>query len=444
MAGKKIGQNAIAGQKGVNLIATIVTDMGFLWFPTGQNEAGIDGTIELRDNNTGEVTNCIIEVQSKVVSGAFACETDDKFHYYCASKDLDYWLKGNVPVILVVSRPGTNEAYWISVKDYFNNLSRRKSSTVVFLKKDNRFNVAARAELERLAVPKNSGITLSSSLRSEKLYSNLLSVEFVAMKIYVAETQYRQRDQISGFLREQPNAGREWILRNKTILSFHDLRLQPWSKICDIGTVESFDIEEWALSSDSQRRREFVELLNFALYERVQNELQYSRKLDCYHFRATKDLRAHQVAYQSIVNRTVRTVFQRYPQEASSEVCYFRHAAFQGAFRYYGNKWYLEISPTYYYTYDGYALYDRYEDLLKGIKKLQKNQAVLGEVVFWADYLGKEGFFQLAKFLRFGKLVQFGVDFGIDDNAWRRADEVYLNNDEPSAKGMPLFGDYEN
>lgn len=39
--------------------------MGFLWNPTGL-EAGIDGGyIEIRDCQSGEVTNCIVQVQSK-------------------------------------------------------------------------------------------------------------------------------------------------------------------------------------------------------------------------------------------------------------------------------------------------------------------------------------------------------------------------------------------
>ena len=43
---KKIHNNDILGQQGINLIEQIVLDMGFMWYPTGGVEAGIDGTIE--------------------------------------------------------------------------------------------------------------------------------------------------------------------------------------------------------------------------------------------------------------------------------------------------------------------------------------------------------------------------------------------------------------
>src|ERR1051326_1377731 len=117
MAVKKIHLNSVIGQQGINSIERIVLAMGFVWYPTGAMEAGIDGIIEIRDANSGEVTNSIIQVQSKATKGPFQAETADGFDYLCEEKDLEYWLCGNAPVILIRSRPDTNEAYWISIKD---------------------------------------------------------------------------------------------------------------------------------------------------------------------------------------------------------------------------------------------------------------------------------------------------------------------------------------
>ncbi|MHC4075935.1 MAG: DUF4365 domain-containing protein, partial [Planctomycetota bacterium] len=63
---KKITQNQITGQQGVNYVEQTVLEMGFTWHPTNASlEAGIDGIIEIRDPETGEVTNNIIQVQVK-------------------------------------------------------------------------------------------------------------------------------------------------------------------------------------------------------------------------------------------------------------------------------------------------------------------------------------------------------------------------------------------
>lgn len=123
---KKIHKNTITGQQGINLIEKRVLEMGFLWYPTGGIEVGIDGTIEIRDSATGRALNAIIQVQSKATLGQFQAETSEGFDYLCDVKDLNYWLQGNAPVILIVSRPSTDEAYWVSIKDYFQDFTRGK------------------------------------------------------------------------------------------------------------------------------------------------------------------------------------------------------------------------------------------------------------------------------------------------------------------------------
>jgi len=134
--GKQIHGHSILAQQGVNLIATIVADMGFMWTPTsGSSDAGIDGFIEIRNRETGEATNLIVQAQSKATGREWENETAEGFWFRCDDRDLDYWLEGNAPVILVVSRPSTGEAYWVSLKDYFVDLERRKAKKIFFRKK---------------------------------------------------------------------------------------------------------------------------------------------------------------------------------------------------------------------------------------------------------------------------------------------------------------------
>ena len=103
---KKIGKNDITGALGVNIIERRLLEMGYLWYPSGGVEAGIDGRLEIRAES-GEVTNLVISVQSKATDGLFQSETDTHFSFVCSERDLRYWLQGNLPVILVCSRPKT-------------------------------------------------------------------------------------------------------------------------------------------------------------------------------------------------------------------------------------------------------------------------------------------------------------------------------------------------
>ena len=127
---KKTLHTDIVGQQGINLIESVCLKMRFLWYPTGL-EAGIDGYIEIRNASTGEVTSCIIQVQSRATEQPSEGDNGSTFECRCSEKDLDYWLSGNAPVILIRSRPKTNEAYWVSLKDRFRDAAARKSRKVV-------------------------------------------------------------------------------------------------------------------------------------------------------------------------------------------------------------------------------------------------------------------------------------------------------------------------
>lgn len=446
-SGKKIHQHSIVGQQGVNLIERIVLDMGFIWYPSGTLEAGIDGIIEIRDPATGTVFNSIIQVQSKATQGTFKNETPDNFEYVCDARDLDYWLQGNAPVILIVSRPSTEEAYWVSIKDYFSDSRKRENRWVRFDKKRDRFDETCRNDLSRLAVPGDSGIYIAPPPKPERLYSNLLSVSFFADHLYIAETSYRSAKTLLAKLRELGGQfGYEWILQEKRIMSFRDLDRYPWEEICDIGTLECFDTQEWAYSADPDKQRVFVQLLNRVLREKVWPAMKHDDRKGCYYFRATKDLSDLLISYTTSSGRTEkRTVFKGYLSKSDpAKIAYYRHSAFNGQFKLYDGCWYLEITPTYHFTWDGQRRDKWYESRLKGIKRLERHPAVFGQLVMWADYLSKPGdmFTPAYPFLEFGSLQQFSIEVGIDDEIWLRSEP---DEDADAARAsideLPLFGE---
>lgn len=443
---KKIGKSDIIGQKGINFIEGIILDMGFLWYPTGGVEAGIDGVIEIRDSETDEVTNCIIQVQSKATQKEkLLAETENSFEFRCKEKDIDYWLQGNAPVILIIVKTATNEAFWISAKDYFSDPKRKKSKKVIFNKAHDRFDIDSRTHLIELAIPQDSGLYLSPRPKSEKLYSNLLRVSRLGEYLYTAYTTTDNTSKAySKLQRIGRDLGREWLLKENFVLSFHDLRELPWTDICDLGTAEEHKIDEWALSNRLERQQEFVELLNKALREKVKNDLSFDHKRDCYYFKPTENLSVRKYQYRSIVKKTPRDVFRAYKKGDSEEKSYCRHSAFRGQFLRVESQWFLEITPTYFFTKDGYIPYKFAQDMLSGIKRLEKNSAVLGQLIMWAEYLMTQAqgelFIPVYPFLEFDRLEEFEIDIGINDRAWlgnEDHEETELLKD--SLNDLPLF-----
>ena len=418
---KKIANADIIGQQGINLIEQIVLQMGFVWHPTNL-DAGIDGYIEIRNQTTGEVTNCIIQVQSKATERPFEAETPSAFEFRCTSRDLDYWLSGNAPVILVRSRPKTNEVYWVSLKDYFREPATRKTGKVTFDKQRNRFDIDAKDALQKLAFPADSGLYMGTTPKRETIYSNLLTLEPFPKHYYVAETGFRTPGELFATLREETSIVRgEWILGAKMLTSFHDLREHPWSQVCDGGTVEEHDTDEWVLTEDPLRQREFVKLLNACLKEKLfPKGVKFSRDQGFYYIRSTKDLSDREYAYQSRENRTSRFLFKGYPKKLDhAQMSYYRHSAFEGRFIRYGSDWFLQITPNYHFTRDGERPSFYAPALLSGIKLLENNQAVHGQVVMWASFLTERSLFDTTlPFVEFRSLLQFELEVGLEDDNW--------------------------
>lgn len=173
--GKKIDKSAHIGDAGVALIHTRVSAMGHVWHARAV-DAGIDGTIELRDPATGLVSNRHLLVQSKASDLSFGGETADKFHFIVDERDLEYWLQATLPVILVCSHPKANEGWWVHIQAYFADPARRVDRRVDFAKATMAFDDDISGRLFAVADPHGQAHTSVAEHRAEKLVSNLLPV----------------------------------------------------------------------------------------------------------------------------------------------------------------------------------------------------------------------------------------------------------------------------
>lgn len=232
---KTISGQSVTGQQGINLIERVVLEMGSRWTPSGPNEVGIDGYIELFDPNSRQSLGITVAVQSKVVN-AIAENANLTFDYWCDRDDLEYWLNGNTPVILVVSNLKSQEAYWVSIKDYFKEWTATTPPRVTFVKSRQRFVRDCLRQLTKVGATK-SGLYLAPSRRQEALHTNLLPLQACPPTISIAGTDCRSPRDVWAALRETSegvDAG--WVLWEKKIVSFHDLAKRPWSSVCDLGT----------------------------------------------------------------------------------------------------------------------------------------------------------------------------------------------------------------
>ena len=425
---KKLSRQVVRGQQGINLIERVVLAMHCTWTPTGATEVGIDGYIELFDPGTQHSLGKSLGVQSKV-NATLSNERDDSFDYYCSERDLQYWLRGNLPVLLVVSRPENEEAYWLSIKDYFDTPERIASKKAHFLKSAQRFDEHCLSSLVRLGRSTSGGLYLGPTPSPERLISNLLTLKEFPEKLWIADTAHRRPQDLWPLLDSQkPRVSDDWLLHESRVYSFQDLRSDPWASICDQGTCDSFDTREWAFSSDLDRRRRFVELVNRTLKDQLYPHVRYFPRADCFAFSGNLESAPVRWNYRSLSRRSSMTVVAKYGKKSRDgrQFTWLRHLAFRRQFRLFESQWYLEITPTYVFTWDGIHLDRFHEQRLKKIKIIEKNRAVLAAIVFWSDYLRtKEDllYSSTMRKLKFGDLMETSLEVGIDDASWSAGEE---------------------
>ncbi|MGJ5181852.1 hypothetical protein ACQR16_34570 [Bradyrhizobium oligotrophicum] len=70
-----------------------------------------------------------------------------------------------------------------------------------------------------------------------------------------------------------------------------------------------------------------------------------------------------------------------------SKASYWRHSGFLHRFVRLAGQWYVEVTPTYHFTYNGEDTDGFAGERLKKIKEIENNAAVMGQFVMWRDFL---------------------------------------------------------
>jgi hypothetical protein len=164
-----------------------------------------------------------------------------------------------------------------------------------------------------------------------------------------------------------------------------------------------------------------VHLLNAALREDLWCQgVRFHGDQEVYAFMGRLDEPPRRLKYPNLKVRSTSTVVSHYETKPNRGKSYkfLRHAAFQGRFRWLGEQWYLEITPTYRFTYNGKDLDRFHEKRLSGIKRIERNRSVLSQLLIWQAVLRAPWTrSDRQRLLEFAPLVAFRFSSGIDESS---------------------------
>lgn len=418
-SGKKVTDNVLIGDSGIALIHTIVGRMRHVWRAwDGSTDVGIDGSIELRDPRTGEASSKHLLVQSKASDQSFPSETDEKFHYICKERDVDYWMRADVPVLLICSHPQTGEAWWVNVTAWFADPRHRASLRVDFNKATDAFGADSSTRLFAVADPYGRAHTPVPVALPETLTSNLLPVDIPDVYYAAVTSMYKAGEVYAAQRRTKHSLRSDFVLANKRIYAWRPLSGTSLANVPD-AAANTYPVAELAHGTPDQRRL-LVRMLNAALRDDLGDaDFRWNRDRKFLHYRDTPDK-----SQKKVLSTTghARTVFKAHMNKKDpTKVAYYRHSALRWQFIDLDGDWYCAITPDYFFSHDGVHECKYADDHLRGIKKLDRNQAVLGETRAWVAVLRSEGdlLSDCDRILDFGDLVGVRVDKGISDASWK-------------------------
>lgn len=448
---KTIRKEHLLGQRGANLVERLVLEMGFIWRPTSIFDTGVDGEIEIRNTETGEISGLIVKVQVKAGQSYFKEETESSFTFIADRDDLEYWIKGNVPVILIVCNPDKGKAYWLGLRDYVKTHPQLlKERRVIFNNQGMIFDKTATHDLLEQTIPVELGIFFPPERRTEVLQTNLLRLASYPPNIFVADTAYRSKEYVWAFLKsENAEVTGEWFLHEKKICSFLDLGKSPLRSVCDLGTITAIETNEWALSDEMDLRSRFVRLATLAFKELCwKHRFRYNNEYECFFYSPSKhqvsNNTAFRIKYRSFHKSSSCMFFNCYgSKKDSSIIFYYRHLAFNSRFRLLNNTWFVSINPTYIFTYDGKRISSRIDEYLSNIKRLEHNSNVVRYVRALGQYLNrtrKGDLFEKPELISVEPAPELSVPFGLDDKQWfHREDEKPVITDPEDKAQLELL-----
>ena len=285
--------------------------------------------------------------------------------------------------------------------------------------------------------------------KTETIYANLLEVSYFPEYMYTVQTDCTRPGQVWGLLRDATDdPPGDWVLKGNTLYSFQDFSDQIWENVCDVNTVEEHPTSHWSESRDQNRKAEFIELLRNCLKEwakyaglkyiykqRVGRE---KRKFKYLCFPPTPDLSDKVVVAKSLVQSREKRVFGAHYSKDGQKLLYYRHHALRFEFVRYDDQWYVELGPTFHYTHNGYRVPYYYEDLIKKIRGMQKNNAVFLLVVFWARVLqyqtSDSDDLPEYPYLKFGELLNYPFQYGVKDELWMNKEPIEKEEKPPARR----------
>lgn len=380
---KTITSSQLLGEIGETAVRLRFLNMGFQFDGRSRLEAGVDGIAEVMDN--GKPLARMIAVQVKATeSSRYSSEDDAGFSYLLRPDDLAYWQGSNLPIILVLYRKSDETYFWKEVVVD----PKREDRKLHFNKQTDVLDSNAVDKLAALTVPKAGfGYYVPPLGGGEEALVNILPLT-LPTELFVASSPYAPKQAAAILLDADEPARFDWVIKGGAFWSFADPRENACRRIVDLDQVEAIDTAALAFHEDQDEQNNFAYLLRKAFDHQVRADLGWNKDRKLFYFRATVENTSRTFFYEASKKKTSTEVVNVARNKADqARVEFVRHHAFVPRFERLFDQWYLVVSPTYFFTTNGFIPHSYPGALLAGKKRLDNSASLRGQVIMWHRFL---------------------------------------------------------
>lgn len=177
----------------------------------------------------------------------------------------------------------------------------------------------------------------------------------------------------------------DWFVFENNLISFKPLddRTEPLNKLLEPGTIESFNVDDFYHNSFKYENA-ILNLIDRCIQELLFfKDIQWVAKEKFFRFKPPKALGERKITWKNKKTAT-RTVVKENWNNERNQIINFQQLSFKTQSFRSNEGWYIAITPSWSYTYDGYISHKQESSLITAKKKLETNNAVYQHFMFIA------------------------------------------------------------
>jgi hypothetical protein len=356
-----------------------------------KHDFGIDGELEIVKNNENEkpiATGEILKVQIKSTNSDDSYirnETEKSFNFFAKKEDVEYWKKYKLGVLLVIYDNKTDTLYCKKVNDQDLYLAEKKHHSIIFSKEDNKLEFGKNDFIQRFSSDFKSRINYDAK---ETLSTNLLQFSALPKQMFVYSTSFTNKKTVYEAI-EADNAP-YFVLYNQRLYTFESLKLYHkdfYAQITNNDPGEYYTLSQ--IIADKDLKNHFVEVLNVYIKKLLSDKrMRYSRDYKRFYFRKPNNNENLVVTYRTKKQkRSMDKEVVKYFEYGKDK--FYRHWALELKLIFIDNRFYLQLNPKYYFTFDGKETLrpEKITEYTNYLTSRERNAAVLNQIHFYLDYL---------------------------------------------------------